>query len=396
MGKTDRVTLQAARRMALRAQGFGKARPARAGLAQVRRAVHAQGLVQIDYVNVLAPAHHLVLFSRLGPYDRAHLATLLYDRRELFEHWAHEASILPVEMWPLLRHRMEGTPQLWPRFSRFVEEHGPYIAEVLETVRVRGPLTAADLAGEAKRRGAWWGWSRPKLALEALLAHGHVGVSSRRTAGFARVYDLAERVIPPDVHGSRVEVEDAQRELVRRAASRVGIGTVRDIADYFRMPTKDTSARIAELVRAGELVPVRVDGWKDVAYRVAGAPSSRPLDAASILSPFDPVVWFRPRSERLFDFHYRIEIYTPAAKRTYGYYVLPFLLGDRIVARVDLKADRASDRLRVLAAHRESHATSDVAAPLMEELGAIAQWLELSEVEVARKGDLSSALRKVL
>jgi uncharacterized protein YcaQ len=396
MGKSDRVTLQAARRMALRAQGFGRPRPAKAGLAHVRRAVQAQGLVQIDYVNVLAPAHHLVLFSRLGPYDRAHLATLLYDRRELFEHWAHEASILPLEMWPLLRHRMEGTPQLWPRFSRFATEHGPYIAEVLETVRARGPLTAAELAGETKRRGAWWGWSRPKIALEALLAHGHVGVSSRRTAGFARVYDLSERLIPPDLHGERVEVEDAQRELVRRAAARVGIGTVRDIADYFRMPSKDTATRIAELIRADELVPVRVDGWKDVAYRPVEAPSSRPLDAASILSPFDPVVWCRPRSERLFDFHYRIEIYTPAAKRKYGYYVLPFLLGDRIVARVDLKADRATDRLRVLAAHREPHAGNEVAAPLMEELRAIARWLELSDVEVARRGDLAAALRKAL
>jgi uncharacterized protein YcaQ len=203
-------------------------------------------------------------------------------------------------------------------------------------------------------------------------------------------------LIPPDVHGARVEAEDAQRDLVRRSAARVGIGTVRDIADYFRMPTRDAAARIAELVRAGELVPVRVDGWKDVAYRPVDAPSSRPLDVASILSPFDPVVWFRPRSERLFDFHYRIEIYTPAAKRTYGYYVLPFLLGDRIVARIDLKADRASDRLRVLAAHREPHAGNEVAVPLTEELRAIARWLELSEVEVARKGDLGAALRKVV
>jgi uncharacterized protein len=394
MGKSDRVTLPAARRMALRAQGFGRPRPVRPGLAHVRRAVDALGLVQIDYVNVLAPAHHLVLFSRLGPYDRAHLAKLLYDRRELFEHWAHEASILPLDAWPLLRHRMEGTPRRGPRFAHFVKEHGPYLAEVLETVRARGPLTAAELAGEAKRRGAWWGWSRPKLALEALLAHGHVGVSSRRTAGFARVYDLAERVIPQDVHASSVEVEEAQRELVRRAAVRVGIGTVRDIADYFRMPAKDAAAQIAELVRAGEIVPVRVEGWKDEAYRPVDAPSSRPLDAASILSPFDPVVWCRPRSERLFDFHYRIEIYTPAARRTYGYYVLPFLLGDRIVARIDLKADRAADRLRVLAAHREPHAGEEIVAPLLAELREVARWLELAKVEIARKGDLAPALRR--
>jgi uncharacterized protein YcaQ len=394
MTKSERVTLSAARRIALRAHGFGRPRPARPGLAHVRRAVDALGLVQIDYVNVLAPAHHLVLFSRLGPYDSAHLATLLFERRELFEHWAHEASILPVDAWPLLRHRMAGTPRRGPRFARFAEEHGPYLAEVLETVRTRGPLTAAELAGEAKRHGAWWGWSRPKTALEALLAHGHVGVASRRTAGFARVYDLSERVIPRPVHGASIEPAEAQRELVRRAAARVGVGTVKDLADYFRMPNKDAADRVAELVRAGELVPVAVEGWKDRAYRPADAPSSRPLAARSILSPFDPVVWCRPRNERLFDFHYRIEIYTPAAKRRFGYYVLPFLLGDRIVGRVDLKADHAAGRLRVLAAHREAHAGDEVAGPLAEELAEVARWLELPEIEVARKGDLAGALRK--
>ncbi len=396
MPKSDRVTLSAARRMALRAQGFGRPRPSRPGLAHVRRTVEAQGLVQIDSVNVLAPAHHLVLFSRLGPYDRTHLAKLLYERRELFEHWAHEASILPLDAWPLLRQRRDGTEGRGPRFAQFLEQHGPYVQEVLATIRDRGPLTAGELAGEAKGSGAWWGWSRPKTALEALLAHGHVGVSSRRTAGFARVYDLSERVIPGDVHAATLDPDVAQRELVRRALHRVGIGTVADVADYFRMARKAAAARIDELVRAGEVVPVRVDGWKDQAYRPVDAPSSRPLAAASILSPFDPVVWYRPRSERLFDFHYRIEIYTPAAKRKYGYYVLPFLLGDRIVARIDLKADHATDRLRVLAAHKEPHAGDGIAAPLLTELREVARWLQLSEVDVARKGDLSGALRKAL
>jgi uncharacterized protein YcaQ len=274
--------------------------------------------------------------------------------------------------------------------------HSDYAARVLEEVRARGPLVAGDVAepdGTQARGGGWWGWTMAKATLEGHFARGTIAIAERRVAGFARAYDLAERVVPAE-HTARVMArEDAQRELVRLATRAMGVATARDIADYYRMAPREARQRVVELVSAGELREVSVEGWREAAYLHADARQPRTISAGALLSPFDPVVWFRPRAERLFGFDYRIEIYVPKEKRKYGYYVLPFLLGDRLVARVDLKADRGTGRLLVLGAFLEPHAKSDdVAAPLASELRAMARWLGLDEVVAARRGNLARAL----
>jgi uncharacterized protein YcaQ len=396
----DHLTLSEARRIALAGQGFDRARP-KAGIdaRHLRRVIRQLGVVQIDYVNVLVPAHYQVLFSRLGPYERTRLDDLVYRRREFTEQWAHEASILPVESWPLLRHRME-THRVRPYgFEVFLQQYPEYVTWVLEEVRARGPLTADDLPEQedvprqmaSVVEGAWHA-SVARAVLEAHFGRGVLAAADRRP-NFARAYDLAERVLPAEHHGRVVEHEEAQRELLRLAARSHGVGTSADLADYYRMPVREAQPRLAELVEAGELRSVRVESWREPAYLHPEARLPAQIEACTLLSPFDPVVWFRPRAARLFDFDYRIEIFVPQAKRQWGYYVLPFLLGERLVARVDLKADRSERRLLVLAAYLEAHAEAGaVATALAAELQTLAAWLGLDDVVVGRQGDFAKAL----
>jgi len=391
------LSLSEARRMALAAQGFDRPRPKRPGAGDVRRVIRQLGLLQVDFVNVLAPAHYQVPFSRLGPYPRKLLDRVVYGGREFTEQWAHEASIVPMETWPLLRHRMERHRVRPWGFEKFFDENPGYAEWVLEEVRTQGPLCAEDLCdAEGKRRpvpipGSWVGTAQ-RATLEAHFGRGLLASTERRP-NFVRVYDLAERVIPAQHHGRRVEHEDAQRELLRLAGRSLGVATADDLADYYRMSLREARPRIIELVETGELREVRVEGWRALAYVDRGARLPRKIAAASLLSPFDPVVWYRPRAARLFDFEYRIEIFVPEAKRRWGYYVLPFLLGDRLVARVDLKADRAGSWLLVLAAYLEPacHAGT-VAVPLAAELRTMAEWLGLDKVHVENLGSFARAL----
>ncbi len=391
----DDLSLSGARRIALAAQGFDRARPARVDARHLRRAVQQLGLLQIDYVNVLGPAQYQVLFSRLGPYEKSRADDLLYRSGEFTEMWAHEASILPVESWPLFGHRREGR-RVRPRgFEKFLEQNKRYVEWVLNEVRERGPLTAADLKepeGMQRRRGTWWSRSIPQLVLEGHFGTGRV-VITQRLPNFSREYDLTERVVPREHIHRKVGLEESQRELLRLAARAHGVGTARDLADYYRMSIREARLRIGELVESGELREVRVEGWRDPAFLQPQAKRPRRIDAAALLSPFDPVIWFRERAERLFGFEYRIEIYVPGPQRRWGYYVLPFLLGDRLVARVDLKADRKQGRLLVQAAHIEPSADPDEVAPaLTTELRTLASWHGLDAVSVGRRGGFARPL----
>ncbi|UGS39176.1 hypothetical protein DSM104329_05608 [Capillimicrobium parvum] len=388
-----------ARRVALAAQGFGGPRGdgsgppgARAMLAMAQRL----GVLQIDSVNVLARAHYLPLFSRLGPYDRDRLDQAAWRApRRLFEYWGHEASLLPVALQPLLRWRMaRAGDDAWGGMRRIATEQPALVARVLEDVRARGPVSAAQLADdEAPRRsGPWWGWSDVKRAIEWLFWSGQV--TSARRRGFERMYDLPDRVLPREVIAAPTPAEaDAHRELVRIAARALGVAAERDLRDYFRLPLAGARTAVAELVEAGELLPVEVEGWRTPGYLDPGARVPRRVHARAVLGPFDPLVWERSRVERLFGFRFRLEIYVPAPRRVHGYYVLPFLLGDRLVARVDLKADRAAGALLVQAAWAEAQAPDETAAELAEELRTMAGWLGLERVEVRDRGDLAGALR---
>jgi uncharacterized protein YcaQ len=395
----DHLSLSEARRIALTAQGFDRPRPnGRVDVRHLRRTIRQLGLVQIDYVNVLVPAHYQVLFSRLGAYDRALFHDLVYRRREFTEQWAHEASILPVETWPLLRHRMEVHRVRPYGFEVFLEKNAAYVDRVLDEVRTRGPLTADELPepdGTIRRIEGAWHASVPRAVLEAHFGRGALAVADRRP-NFARVYDLAERVVPADHHGRQVGREESQRELLRQAARGHGVGTAADLADYYRMPVREARPRLAELVAAGELDEVRVEGWREPAYLHPQARLPARIDASTLLSPFDPVIWFRARAARLFDFDYRVEIFVPREKHRWGYYVLPFLLGDRLVARVDLKADRSERRLLVPAAYLERGAEAGVVADaLAAELRTLAGWLGLDSVAVGTRGDFARQLAAV-
>jgi uncharacterized protein YcaQ len=338
------------------------------------------GLLQIDSVNVLERAHYLPAFSRLGAYDRAALDRLSHrSPRRLFEYWGHEASLIGVELHPLLRWRMErAATDAWGSMQRVQSERPKLVESVLEQVRERGPIAASELEEKRPRRsGPWWDWSDSKRAIEWLFWTGRVTAARRRR--FERLYDLPERVIPAKVLAAPTPpAEEAQRELVRVAARRLGVAAERDLRDYFRLPTPDTKLRIAELVEARDLVPVEVEGWgRTPGYLAAGARIPRRVQAAALIGPFDSLLWERDRLRRVFGFEYRLEIYVPAAKRVHGYYVLPLLLGDRLVARVDLKADRAAGVLRVPATHLERGAPPETADALDAELDSMASWLGL-------------------
>ncbi|MDT9594914.1 crosslink repair DNA glycosylase YcaQ family protein [Nocardioides zeae] len=401
MSRPTELSLPQARRIALAAQGFRDPAHAVPTMRTFDRTLRRTGLLQIDSVNVLERAHYMPLYARMGAYDRS-----LLDRasggtrrdRRVVEYWAHEAAFTPVDALPHLRHRMERWRERYAVEGIGVEQP-ELVREVAEEVAARGRVTARDLDdGRPRDRVHWgWNWSDAKRALEMLMRTGDLVVAGRNGA-FERLYDVPERVLPRDVvDAATPSVEDAVRELVRRGARSHGIGTTACFADYFRLRLTPAAQAVAELVEAGELEPVRVRGWDAPTYLHVDAALPRRVDARTLLSPFDPVVWFRPRAEALFDFHYRIEIYTPAERRVHGYYVLPFLLGDRVVARVDLKADRraagGAGVLRVLGAYAEGHAPATTAAELALELDRLRGWTGLGSIEVAERGDLAAALR---
>ena len=458
----DVLSLSEARRVALAAQGFDRSRPRGEIQAKhIERVIRQLGVVQIDYVNVLVPAHYVVFFSRLGPYRRSLLDAVIYPARAkshepgagtrrgaseqkrqepdagqpsqfaaFTEQWAHEASILPVDTWPLLRHRMAVHRPRPYGFERFLERHQDYVQRVLEEVRAHGPLTAdklldlemapgVDRTEFGRIPGAWVGTVQ-RAVLEAQFGRGLLAVAARQP-NFARAYDLAECVVPPEHLRRNLSPEDADRELVRRAARACGVGTAADLADYYRMPVRAARQRIAELAEQGELREVSVEGWREPAYlhREASLRDRKNVaGVAALLSPFDPLVWHRPRAARLFNFDYSIEIFVPREKRRWGYYVLPFLVGDRLMARVDLKAERvrtgqSGGRLVVLAAYvepvrergRKQAATAEsescldaalIAEALARELGTMAKWLGLGSIMVEPRGNFARLVRAAL
>jgi hypothetical protein len=396
-----------ARQIALAAQQLGRARPAGTpNLGHVRRLVTALGAVQIDAVNVLVRSHYLPIYSRLGPYPRQLLDRLAYQRRHAFEYWGHAASFLPVELHPALRWRMEGYARHknWATARARIEQERPgYVAAVEREIAQRGPLAFTDLSDPARRERTptryadstllWYRWADGKTVLDGLYRAGRLAVAGRR--GFERLYDLPERVIPREVLSAPTPPPaDAQRALVLHSAAALGVGTLRDVADYFGLPVATARARLRELVDAGSVVPARVEGWPDAAYLHAAA-NGRPVRARGLLSPFDSLTWVRDRTLRLFGFQHSFELYVKAAQRRYGYYVLPFLLGDALVARVDLKADQPRRTLLVQGAFVEPGTpVRTVGGELAAELRELAAWLQLDAIDVADNGNLARALRQ--
>ena len=394
----DSLSAGEARRIALAAQGLAGPRPDGAlGRARLLKTLDQLGVVQIDSVNVVSRTHYLPFFSRLGAYPRALLDQTAWGVRpkRVAEYWAHEAALIPVERHPLFRWRMEdarGGAGVWKGVARFLAERRDLVDRALEEVRDRGPISAGELELGEKRQGGWWGWSDAKRALECLFWAGELTTATRR-ATFERVYGLPEQVLPRAVAQAPTPPrDDAQRQLIRHAAAAMGVASEADLRDYFRMPVEGFKARVAELVEAGALLPVTVQGWRNRGYLDPAARRPRKATAQALLSPFDNLVWFRDRTQRLFGVRVRLEIYTPAPKREHGYYVLLFLEGEAITARVDLKADRKPGVLLVQAAHTERGATAETPARLAAELRLMAGWLGLSAVSVQPKGDLAAAL----
>jgi uncharacterized protein YcaQ len=383
---SERVALALARRIALGAQGFGRARPKTVGAGDVRRNAARLGLHQIDSVNVLVRAHYLPAFSRLGDYDRGLIDRAAWGprrERRLFEYWAHEASLLPLEMHPLLRWRMAGAERGeigWGSLRAYARERRPEAEAILQRIRAEGPLAASDFE-EGRGRSGWWEWGDTKRALEWLFWAGLVTAATRRPS-FERLYDLTERVIPPAVLALPTPTEaDAQRALVAQAAAAFGIATEPELRDYFRLRPAAARRAVAELVEEGVLIEAAVEGSSRPHFLHRDARRPRRIGGQALLAPFDPLIWERARTERLFGFRYRIEIYTPADKRVHGYYVLPFLLDERLVARVDLKADRQRSRLLVKATTLEPGAPPETDERLAAELQLMARWLGLEAVE---------------
>lgn len=360
--------------------------------------MRAVRVLQLDFVNVLVPAHFLVVWSRLGPYDRRRFERFVYGSGEYTEQWAHEASVVSVDDWPLLRPRRSAFQPWKSSPINALPDGDQYLEAVLEHVRREGAITSNDLpqVEAPKCKAGDWHRSVPRWALEQHFGRGKLAVR-HRLPNFQRVYDLPERLIDEPRRTRQVSATDATRELLRQSAHALGLGTVQDLADYYRLSPRDAAPCIRDLVDEGELSEVRVEGWRLPAYMARSARIPRRIGGASLLSPFDPVVWFRPRAERLFDFKYRIEIYVPKAKRKWGYYVLPFRLGDQLVARVDLKADRQNRVLLVQTAHLETAASREqTALALAQELRALAVWLDLEAAEVAGRNRFCHSLTKAL
>jgi uncharacterized protein YcaQ len=413
----ERLTAAQARRLALATQGFARARAAvRPGdRRQLRWLFERVGVLQIDSVNVLSRSHYLPGWSRLGGYSRAALDDYVHRDRHAYEYWAHEASFVPIGWEPLLRWRAAAAlagAGMWKGLARFGRERSDYVAKVLAEVEAGGPVTPSELSEPGTGSGSWWGWADGKRALEFLLWTGQVCAASRRNT-FERTYDLPERVLPSAVRAAPTpDPADAHRALLLHAADRLGVAAAADLRDYFRLPAAAVRPRLVELVEAGDLLEVTVDGWPSPAYLRPGLTIPRRVDAAALLSPFDSLIWERARTRRLFGMEVKLEVYTPAPDRRYGYYVLPFLLGDRLVARVDLKADRSAGVLRVQAAWLEPlenqpdfaaraaartlPTSGAVAAALAAELAGLSRWLGLGPIEVAPRGTLAADLTRAL
>ncbi len=384
-----------ARRIALAAQGFRDPRHTTPTMRTFNRTLARTGVLQVDSVNVLQRAHYMPLFSRMGPYDPALLTRASEKKpRRLVEYWAHVQALMPVELWPVMQHRMDHYRAQRGKWNTMVER--PELeASVLAEVRELGASTARDLDdGLPRAKDHWgWNWSDTRKVLDFLYMSGDLAIAGRNSQ-FEVLYDLPERVLPAEVLAAPTPtIEDASLELVRRAAVSHGVATAQCLRDYYRMHNDRVKPAIASLVESGELLPVRIEGWNRPAYLHRDAKLPRRIDARAVLSPFDPVVWERERAERLFDFHYRIEIYVPAEKRVHGYYVLPFLLGDTIAARVDLKADRKAGVLQVKAAYAEPGAPPETADELSAELRQLAGWLGLDDIVAGDRGDLAPLLR---
>jgi uncharacterized protein YcaQ len=398
------LSLAEARGIAIAAQGFGVGRQdVTASKAELKQLVERLGVVQIDSVNVLARAHTLPAFSRLGCYERDDLHALTYNgkRRALFEYWGHAASLLPVELYPMFRWRMERASQgigIYGGLAKFGRERQALIEEVRREIADRGPLAAGELTHQHKGAGGWWGWSDGKTALEWLFWSGEVTTATRRPT-FERLYDLTERVLPQSIVAKPTpSTDEAHRVLVERSALALGVASEVCLRDYYRLGSVETKRAILELVEAGRLVTVEVEGWERPAYLHRSVRGQTNGSARALLAPFDPLIWHRSRVEALFGVRIRLELYTPQEKRLHGYYVLPFLLGDRLVARVDLKADREASILQVLAAHREvpNIVLGDFIEPLAEELRLMAKWLGMEKIAVGRRGDAGAALKTEL
>lgn len=382
MPKPVRLSLAAARRIALAAQGFGRPRPKAPSAADLSRLARRLGLHQIDSVNVLARAHYLPAFSRLGAYD-CHLldraAWGVKRRRRLFEYWAHEASLLPLDLHPLLRWRMAAADRGergWGSLRAFAGERRGEAEALLARIGADGPMAASDFE-QGRSRSGWWEWGATKQALEWLFWAGHITTATRR-GSFERVYDLTERVIPAAILALPTPAPaEARRRLIERSGRALGIASAADLRDYFRLKPEEAKAAISSLVEDGTLLPVAVESWRQPAFLHAQARRPRRIAGQALIAPFDPLIWHRDRIERLFGFRYRIEIYTPAPKRTHGYYVLPFLMDDALVARADLKADRQAGRLIARNIHLEPNAPPETRERLDAELSLMAGWLGL-------------------
>jgi len=395
-----------ARRLALASLGFGLRKPPRAGVAHVRATAERLSAIQIDSVNVLARAHYLPTFSRYGPYPASALDDLAHDRRELFEYWGHAACFLPIDLYPLMRWRMDNQIGAWAGISK---KSKAFHEAVYREIADRGPISAGEISIGGRSTGPWWGWSKGKTAAELLFYQGRLAVAGRRN--FERLYDIPERVFPKTILAAKpIAVEEAKKGLIVRAARAMGVGTAKDIAQYFhidawwdrrwvdgRRKPSNTQQLFDELVEDGRLERAQVEDWSAPAYIVSGARIPRSVDATAIVSPFDPVLWERKWTKAVFDFAYQIEIYVPAPKRIHGYYVLPFLMGDRFAARVDLKADRKTSTLVVHAAYVEPGFDARVVAPaLAAELRSMAAWLSLESFAVGAKGNLARMLKRSL
>jgi hypothetical protein len=396
---TRNLSAAQARRIAIAAQGLAAPKPGKPVTPRAFRALADRlGALQLDSVNVFTRTHYMPAFSRLGPYDPAILQREAWgSKRSLFEYWGHAASLMPMELQPLFRWKMARAREgrMYAGLARFAAANRPYIDQVLEEVRQRGPVTGGDFAPEGPRKSGWWEWSDGKRALEWLFWAGLVSVKTRR--GFERIYDVTERAIPADILALPTPSEaDAQRELVRRSAEAMGVATIADLTDYFRIHYQaDAKLRARELVEEGLLEAVSVPGWRGPAFVHRDAKLPRRAAGAALLSPFDNMIWSRERTERVFGIRYRIGLYTPAAQREHGYYVYPFLLGDNLAAQVDLKADRQAGALLVQAAHLQSGAAEDeVLGPLAAELRSAALWQGLADIRIAKKGGLSAALSR--
>jgi uncharacterized protein YcaQ len=399
------LTAAQARRLALAAQGFDRAHPSSVGTRQLSATIDRLQVLQLDSVNVFARSHYLPLFARLGDYEPADLDALIFARRGRYtEYWAHEAAIIRRDDWPLWHWKREALRARYTDKSAWVRDNTAMLDWLLQELAAKGPLTVSDVEHDAtERRGPWWGWSDVKEGLENLFAFGDVVSAGRR--GFSRVYALPHQVGLESLHAVEVPRAEAERELVLRSVRALGVGTVGDIADYHRLKIAPTTDALRALLAAGEVEQVEVEGWTTAAGRplpafiIPGVRIPRRIETTALLSPFDPVVWSRDRALRMFDFHYRIEIYTPAPKRQFGYYSLPVLIDDRVIGRIDLKSDRQAGVLRVQSAWVEPGSSpAELAARVAPVLRRASAWQGLGEVVVSEPlwGDAASAVRAAL